>query len=83
MPEWLPGGRMTVHPEPRPATYVHHGAEVFRATGRRTDENLGSHVVLQVVDDSNAWAGAPASSRTTAPRSPTASRTSTPPTSAP
>jgi hypothetical protein len=58
LPEWLPGGRMTVHPEPRPATYVHHGAEVFRATGRRADENLGSHVVLRVVDDSNAWAGA-------------------------
>lgn len=56
--EWLAGGWMTVHPEPWPATYVHDGAVVFRATGRRVDENLGSHVVLWIVEDAGAWADA-------------------------
>jgi hypothetical protein len=51
-------GWITVHPEPWPATYVLDGRECFRATGRRVDENLGSHVVLWIVDDAEAWAGA-------------------------
>lgn len=55
---WLPDGWMTVHPEPWPATYVRDGAEVARRTGRRVDENLGSHVVLQIIADAGAWADA-------------------------
>lgn len=55
---WLPGGWMTVHPEPWPATYTSDRGEVFRRTGRRVHENLGSHVVLWIVDDPEAWAGA-------------------------
>jgi hypothetical protein len=55
---WLADGSMTVHPEPWPATYMHNGAEVFRATGRRADEDLGSWVVLWIVDNAQAWADA-------------------------
>jgi hypothetical protein len=56
--KWLADGWMTVHPEPWPATYIHDGAEVFRATGRPVDEDLGSHVVLWIVEDPDAWAEA-------------------------
>jgi hypothetical protein len=55
---WLRDGWMTVNPEPWPATYVHDGAEVARKTGRRVDENLGSHVVMWIVEDAAAWADA-------------------------
>jgi hypothetical protein len=55
---WLADGSMTVHPQPWPATCVLDGAAVFRRTGRRVDENLGSHVVLWIVEDAAAWAGA-------------------------
>jgi len=55
---WLAGGWMTVHPEPWPATYMHGGHEVFRATGRRVDENLGTWVVLWIVHNAQAWADA-------------------------
>jgi hypothetical protein len=49
-------GWMTVHPEPWPATYLRDGREVFRATGRPVDEDLGSWAVLCIVDDAEAWA---------------------------
>ncbi len=55
---WLRDGWMTVHPEPWPATYTSDRGEVFRRTGRRVDENLGSHVVLWIVEDAAAWADA-------------------------
>jgi len=55
---WLQDGQMTVHPEPWPATHADNGRTVFRATGRPVDEDLGSHVVLRIVDDPEAWAGA-------------------------
>lgn len=55
---WLRDGWMTVHPEPCPATYVLDGRDMFRKTGRRVDENLGSHVVLWIVEDAAAWADA-------------------------
>ena len=51
--EWI-----TVCPEPRPATYLSNGREVFRATGRPADEDLGSCVVVQVVADAGVWADA-------------------------
>lgn len=51
--EWI-----TVCPDPRPATYLDRGQEVFRATGRRVDEDLGSHVILWIVEDAGAWADA-------------------------
>lgn len=55
---WLDDGWMTVNPEPWPATYVNNGREVFRATGRPVDEDLGSHVVLSIIEDPRAWADA-------------------------
>lgn len=43
----------------RPArTYHQDGHEVYVDTGRPVDEELGSHVVLWIVDDSEAWAKA-------------------------
>ncbi len=37
-------------------TYVLDGREVYADTGRAVDERLGSHVVLWIVDDAEAWA---------------------------
>lgn len=54
--EWQADGWMTIHPDPWPATYLRDGRDVFRKTGRRVDENLGSHVVLWIVEDAEAWA---------------------------
>jgi hypothetical protein len=39
-------------------TYELHGQERYRDTGRPVDEELGSHVVLWIVDDPEAWARA-------------------------
>lgn len=55
---WPQPGWLTVHPDPWPATYLHDGREVFRATGRRVDEDLGSWVVFWIVEDADAWADA-------------------------
>jgi hypothetical protein len=56
--QWLAGGWMTVRSQPWPATYVHGGHEVFRATGRRVDEDLGTWVVLWIMHNALAWADA-------------------------
>src|SRR4051812_96551 len=40
------------------STYEHYGRETYRDTGRPVDEQLGSHVVLWIVDDPEAWAKA-------------------------
>jgi hypothetical protein len=37
-------------------TYIHYGREVYADTGRPVDERLGSHVVLWIVEDAQAWA---------------------------
>jgi hypothetical protein len=39
-------------------TYMLNGREVYADTGRRVDEEFGSHVVLWIVDDAEAWAKA-------------------------
>jgi hypothetical protein len=39
-------------------TYEMHGREVYADTGRPVDERLGSHVVLWIVEDPEAWARA-------------------------
>lgn len=53
---WLRDGWMTVNPEPWPATYLSNGAPVFRKTGRRVDEDLGTHVVLRKVFGPHSYA---------------------------
>jgi hypothetical protein len=37
-------------------TYVHYGRETYADTGRPVDECHGTHVVLWIVDDAEAWA---------------------------
>jgi hypothetical protein len=39
-------------------TYIHYGREVYRDTGRPVEEDLGSHVVLRIVEDPEAFAAA-------------------------
>ena len=39
-------------------TYMLDGREVYADTGRLVDEEFGSHVVLWIVDDAEAWAKA-------------------------
>lgn len=40
------------------ATYMMDGRERYKDTGRPVDEKLGTHVVLWIVDDADAWAAA-------------------------
>lgn len=43
----------------RPArTYRRDGREYYADTGRPVDENLGTHILLWIVDDAEAWARA-------------------------
>ncbi|MFI9553170.1 hypothetical protein [Nonomuraea endophytica] len=37
-------------------TYLRYGRETYADTGRPVEENLGTHVVLWIVDDADAWA---------------------------
>ena len=39
-------------------TYVMDGRERYADTGRNIDERLGTHIVLWIVDDAEAWAAA-------------------------
>jgi hypothetical protein len=45
-------------PRRRVPTYDRDGRETYRDTGRPVDEQFGSHVVLWIVDDPEAWASA-------------------------
>ena len=54
--QWPEPGWVTVHDEPWLATCMLGGHEVFRATGRRVDEDPGGWVVLWIVEDAEAWA---------------------------
>lgn len=48
----------TVAPRRSARTYNRDGREHYADTGRPVDERLGSHVVLWIVDDAQAWAAA-------------------------
>jgi hypothetical protein len=54
----LPPDATLVAPRRPVKTYTDHsGREVYTDTGRPVDERLGSHIVLWIVDDPDAWAG--------------------------
>ncbi|WP_157129035.1 hypothetical protein [Nocardia amamiensis] len=50
--------RSSIAPRREVRTLHRAGCEVYADTGRPVEERLGSHVVLWIVDDADAWASA-------------------------